>query len=136
MDKRKNLTLTNIIGRRERDKNPILMEGVRFPLRINSTRDAPAIQFSLSFAFCSRSHVSALFPGISVVKYREKYVVLDLFAVEAADSYDHDLLSIFDDCYFFFAFCREAKSAGSLRSTRLVSQNKSGGHVTVCSCDD
>lgn len=106
-------------------------------MRINSTRDAPATIFALVFSLSlPRSHASALFPCISVVKYRGKYVALDLFAVEAADSCDHDLLSVFDDCYFFFAFCREAKSAGSLRSTRLVSQNKSGGRVTVRSCDD
>lgn len=36
----------------------------------------------------------------------------------------------------FCAFCRKAKSVRSHRSTRLVSQNKSGGHVTVRSCDD
>lgn len=88
------------------------------------------------YNFRSRSHASALFPDISVVKYREKYVALDLFAVEAVDSYDHDPLSIFDDCYFFCVLPRNKIRWIASISTRLVSQNKSGGRVTVRSCDD
>lgn len=74
-------------------------------MRINSSRATLRLKFSPSFSLSLASNASALFPCISVVKYRGKYVALDLFAVEAADSCDHDLLSVFDDCYFFFFFC-------------------------------
>lgn len=111
-------------------------------LRISSTHDAPVSAISTKRYHCFSFHRPGLcfFPSapvphffaISVVKYRGKYVALDLFAVEAASWCDHAPLSVFDDCYFFPRFAEKHKiRTRSLRSTRLVSRNKSGGHAAV-----
>lgn len=106
-------------------------------LRISSTHDVLVSVISMKrvsivFPSSDLAFVPSAFFAISAVKYCEKYVALDLFAVEAVSWYDHALLSVFDDCYFFLRFTEEHKiRTRSLWSTRLVSWNKSGDHAAV-----
>lgn len=86
--------------------------------------------FFLPLAFFPSAPVSPFF-AISVVKYRGKYVALDLFAVEAASWCDHPVVR-FWWLLLFLRFAEKHKiRTRSFRSTRLVSWNKSGGHATV-----